>query len=97
MPSAWSALYFVMLGVLPGRLRLNRRSQWRHTPCARYYRRFLRKARSHLDAIVIGKTGLDSEACDPIVVDGIHEVAVVLPTYRGGGYGERTGAPVHLQ
>src|SRR3981189_204309 len=97
MPSAWSALYFVMLGVLPGRLLLNRRSQWRHTPGARYYRRFLRKARSHLDAIVIGKTGLDSEACDPIVGDGIHEGAVVIRTYSGGGEGEANGAPVHLQ
>jgi len=45
----------------------------------------------------IGETRLDGEACDPIVSDGVHEVAVAIRTYSGGRYGKRVGTPVHFQ
>src|SRR6267378_6510836 len=87
----------VMLGVLADHLRLNRRSRWRHALGACHHRCLLRQALDHLDATVIGETGLDGEACNPIVSDGVHEVAVAIRAYSRGGDGKRIGAPVHFQ
>ena len=42
----------------------------------------------------ICKTGLDGQACDAIVSDGVHEVAVVVRAYSRTGYGQCVQAPI---
>jgi hypothetical protein len=54
----------VMLGILASHLRLNRRSQRWHA-LGVCHQCIFREARGHLDATVVGQTGLDGEACLP--------------------------------
>src|SRR5260221_13544243 len=90
-------LYAAMLGVLLNYLYLSRRFQWRDAFGACHHRCLLRKAGGHLDATVIDETGLDGEACDPVVGDCVHEVAVAIRTYSSAGQSKRIGMPVHFQ
>jgi hypothetical protein len=53
-----------MLGILASHLRLNRRSQRWHA-LGVCHQCIFREARGHLDATVVGQTGLDGEACLP--------------------------------